>query len=172
MNVKLQVVLGCAALAAMIGVSSVADAQERTLSVSPRPNVTPSSSVSSRALVYHATREITVVGTVLEFRENSTTPPIGAHVTVQAGSGKVDVHLGPSSFLRANNFSLAPGDSVRFIGAMATARNGSVFLARIAQKGTQAIAVRSPQGFLLAPAAGRVLAKEQRAQAAQKAGAR
>jgi len=86
---------------------------------------------------------------------------------VQTATGKVDVHLGPSSYLHANNFALAVGDSVRFIGALSSTPTGSVLLARIAQKGNQALAIRSTKGFLLAASAGRTLPAEQRAQAAQ-----
>ena len=113
-----------------------------------------------------------VQGTVLNYSENSMSRPNEAHVTVQTPTGPVDVHLGPSSYLRSHHFSLATGDSVRFVGAMSSADTGSVLLARIAQKGSQAIAIRSAQGFLLATGATRSLSNEQRAQAPQNVSAR
>ena len=86
---------------------------------------------------------------------------------VQTPTGPVDVHLGPSSYLRANHFSLTAGDSVRILGSMSSADTGSVLLARIAQKAGQTIAIRSTQGFLLATGATRGMSNEQRMQAAQ-----
>src|SRR6516162_6706680 len=108
---------------------------------------------SSRRTAYHAAAETSLQGTVLDYNENSARPPVGAHVTVQTANGTVDVHLGPASYLHANHFSLTPGDSVRFVGAVASTDKGVLFMARIAQKGSQAIAIRSPQGFLLASGA-------------------
>jgi len=55
---------------------------------------------------------------------------------------------------------------------MSSADTGSVLLARIAQKGSQTIAIRSTRGFLLATGATRSLSKEQRAQASQNVSAR
>jgi hypothetical protein len=79
----------------------------------------------------------------------------------------MDVHLGPASYLHSNHFSLSAGDSVRFVGVNVVANGGSVFLARIAQKGTQALALRSPRGFLLATTATRALPQSERTQNAQ-----
>ena len=103
----------------------------------------------------------------MSFTEESSRAPIGVHATIQTAKGIVDVHLGPASYLRSNHFSLSAGDSVRIIGVNVTANGGNVFLARIAQKGTQALAVRSPRGFLLATSATRALPQAERTQSAQ-----
>ena len=79
---------------------------------------------------------------------------------------------GGDSIGHSQRATLATGDSVRFVGAMRSADTGSVLLARIAQKGSQAIAIRSVQGFLLATGATRSLSNEQRAQAPQNVSAR
>jgi len=92
---------------------------------------------------------------------------MGAHVTVQTASGTVDVHLGPASYLRSNHFSLAAGESVRLVGVSVQTKGGNVFLARMAQHGTQAIAVRSPNGFLLANSSARASLQSERAPNAQ-----
>jgi hypothetical protein len=153
---KIEMMMGCAALAGLMTLANTADAQERVSRASPR------------AAAYDANHEVVVQGTVLEYLENSTLPPIGTHVKVQTSSGTVDVHLGPSSYLRDSHFSFASGDSVRFVGAMSSVDKRPVLLARIAQKGSQAIAIRSTQGFLLATGATRSLSEKQRAQASQK----
>jgi hypothetical protein len=159
MKLKLHIIAGCTAFAAFITLWVSTSAQEK------RPEVT------SRTIAYNASCETVLQGTVLAYAENPPRTPIGAHVTVQTGSGTVEVHLGPASYLRANHFSLAPGDSVRFVGMISREGAQVVFLARIAQKGSQVIAIRSTQGFLLARGAPRCMSKEQRAQP-QEAGPR
>jgi hypothetical protein len=72
---------------------------------------------------------------------------------LQTSSGQVDVHLGNAKVLQANHFELNAGDSVRIIGEDLALGNGTIFAARIVQKGTQAVAVRNTKGFLTSPAA-------------------
>lgn len=98
---------------------------------------------------YDASREVSLVGTVVKYDPISTTPPIGAHVLVQTPSGQVDVHLGNGKLLDAANLALNAGDNVRIVGEPLALGNGTFFAARIVQKGTQAVAVRSARGFLI-----------------------
>jgi hypothetical protein len=146
--------VGTAVLATAILLSSRLPAQERP-------------PLAARSTAYSEARETVLQGTVLNYVENSAVAPIGAHVTVQTASGTADVHLGPASFLQANHFSLSAGDSVKFVGMSITTDKGAVFLARIAQKGDQSITIRSPRGFLLAPAAARTVPQPQGSQATQ-----
>ena len=136
MKHKVRMILGCALFGGSITLLISSSAQERGPLVSPRLNV------------YDTTREVVLQGTVLSYTEDSPLPPIGAHATLQTSSGTVDVHLGPVSYLRSNHFSLSAGDSIRFVGVSIPTNQGSVFLARIAQKGNQSIAIRSLRGFL------------------------
>lgn len=101
---------------------------------------------------YNASREISLVGTVVKYETSSAVPPIGAHATIQTASGQVDVHLGNARVLEANHLTLNVGDSVRIIGEPMALGEGTYFAARIVQKGTQAIAVRNSKGFPLTPA--------------------
>ena len=155
MKFELPVKVSTALLGAAILLSSTLPAQEK------RPPA------ATRAATYDQTRETVVQGTVLSYTENSEIPPIGAHVTIQTSGGPVDVHLGPASLLQSNHFSLSVDDSVRFVGVSVATDKGNIFLARIAQKGNQSIALRSPRGFLLAPAAARTIPQAQHAQASQ-----
>src|SRR5260370_12274332 len=82
----------------------------------------------------------------------ASSPPLGAHVTVQTAAGQVDVHLGNARVLLASHFQLNPGDNVRIVGEPMALGEGTYFAARIVQKGTQAIAVRNTKGFPLTPA--------------------
>ena len=166
MNIKVRMIVGFAPLAVAVTLSGTASAQHA------QPAQQTDTRVSARAAAHDATLEVVVQGTVLNYSENSISRPNGAHVTVQTPAGPVDVHLGPSSYLRSHHFSLAAGDSVRFVGAMSSADTGSVLLARIAQKGSESIALRSTRGFLLATGATRSLSNEHRAQAPQNVSAR
>jgi hypothetical protein len=100
-----------------------------------------------RSSGYDLKREGTLVGTVITFTESSTTPPLGPHVTLQTPGGVVDVHLGDARLLAANQFNIQAGDTLRIIGENVASGNASTFLARIVQKGTQALAVRSERGI-------------------------
>ncbi len=68
---------------------------------------------------------------------------------VQTSSGVVDVHVGSANYLKLNHLELAAGDNVRVIGELFSTGSDTVFLARIVQKGTTAVAVRSPKGMPL-----------------------
>jgi hypothetical protein len=100
-----------------------------------------------RSSGYDLKREDTLVGTVIAYTESSTTPPLGAHVTLQTAGGVADIHLGDARLLAANHFNIQTGDTLRIIGENVAFGSAAPFLARIVQKGTQALAVRSPRGI-------------------------
>jgi DNA/RNA endonuclease YhcR with UshA esterase domain len=100
---------------------------------------------------YDPSREVSLQGVVLSFTENSSVPPLGAHVSVQTSSGTLDVHLGSAKLLQASHFTLVAGDSVRIVGENLPFGGGSQFFARIIQKGNQSVALRSARGFPLRP---------------------
>lgn len=101
---------------------------------------------------YNASREISLVGTVVKYETNSAIPPIGAHLTMQTASGSVDVHVGNAKVLQAGHLILHPGDNVRIVGEPMALGEGTYFAARIVQKGTVAVAVRNARGLPLTPA--------------------
>jgi hypothetical protein len=110
-----------------------------------------------RTLAYDATQETVIEGTVLSYTAESATPPIGAHFVLQTAASAIDVHLGAASFLEANHFSLAKGDTVRVVGVSSATRKGTVFLARVIQKGGQSLVVRTANGAPLSSARARAL---------------
>ena len=148
--------IGRAALAVAILLPSASGAQQRNATVSSRP------------IAYDVARETIIQGVVIGYTEDSSEPPMGAHVAVQTGSATVDVHLGPAAYLRSNHFSLSVGDPVRFVGVSISTKKGNVFLARLMQNGKQALALRSPNGFLLAATAARALPQAAGTQNVQK----
>jgi hypothetical protein len=80
---------------------------------------------------------------------------MGAHLILQTAAGGIDVHLGAASFLQANHFSLATGESVRVVGVSSATRQGTVFLVRVIQKGGQSLVVRTANGTPLSLARAR-----------------
>lgn len=103
-------------------------------------------SAEPRASTYDLTRDTVLEGTVMKYTENSSVPPIGAHVTVQTSSGPVEVHLGDARFLKFNRFTLTEGSSVKITGQNLSYGQGTMFFARIIQQGGQALALRSTDG--------------------------
>jgi hypothetical protein len=104
---------------------------------------------------YEMSRETALTGTIVQFVKNSSVAPLGAHVVVQTGSGPVDVQLGDPRLLQANSLSLTAGDNVRIIGEALPYGQGTAtqFFARVIQKGSQVLNVRSVRGFPLKPMA-------------------
>ena len=103
--------------------------------------------------IYDTTREVTLIGTVASYQSSVDKPPLGAHLTLNTTAGPVDVHLGDARFLNANHFQIQTGDSVRIIGENVAYGAGTQFLARLIQKGTQALVLRSARGVPLSYAA-------------------
>lgn len=98
---------------------------------------------------YDLRREATLTGTVQSYATAAQVAPLGAHVTLQTSGGLVDVHLGDARLLAANKFAIQSGDSLRIIGENVLYGKGRQFVARIVQKGTQVLAVRSVRGIPL-----------------------
>ena len=122
---------------------------------------------------YDISKDVSIQGTVVNYTENSQTPPIGTHVLLQTASGNVDVHLGDARLVHLAKLNITQGTNVRFIGQMRTMGQNSVFLARLVQVGTQLVAVRSNHGLPLASAGARAnKALLANVQSDQKGGAR
>ena len=107
----------------------------------------PADAPAPRAGEYDVRRESEVVGTVVAYEANSKTAPFGARATVQTNSGVMDVHLGDPRLLAVNHFSIETGDTLRIVGETLNTGNTALFAARILQKGTQALAVRTVRGL-------------------------
>ena len=98
---------------------------------------------------YDLRRETNLVGTVVSFEPYSKTAPYGALLILQASFGVLEVHLGDARLLSANHFTIQSGDTLRIVGEPLSAHQATYFVARIVQKGTQALALRTPQGSLI-----------------------
>jgi hypothetical protein len=132
--------VGIVWLAIVVLLSTIASAQQKA------------QSVPQRNQGYDVSREVSLQGTVVSFAENSSIPPLGARLSIQTSSGVVDVHLGDARLLKASQFSVAAGDTIRIIGESLPYGDGTQFFGRIIQKGNQAVALRSARGLPLRPA--------------------
>ncbi len=127
-------------------------------------------SVAASSGGYNITNDVSLQGTILNYTENSKTPPLGTHVLLQTSSGNVDVHLGDARLLHQAKVSLTPGMSVRFVGQSQAVGKNTVFLARLVQVGSQVVAVRSNHGLPVTPGVARGKAAAKNAAAATQQG--
>jgi len=145
-------VLSAAVIAIFFLITSLAAAQEKTSSTLRQPSAA-------------VANDTVIEGTVVSFTANSNVPPIGAHVVVQTTSGQVDVHLGNGALLKQSNISLAPGDAIRIAGSNVPFGNGTIFAARVLQKGAQSVTLRNARGIPLAEGQSRAAVRETGARA-------
>lgn len=132
-------------LAVFFLASSFASAQQSNRSVAPR------------AGAYDLSRETVLQGTIVSSDAGSASTASGAQIKLNTSSGIVNVDLGNPKLLALNNLSLAAGDAVRLTGENIVTPSGTtVFAARIVQKGSQSLTVRSMRGFALRPLRGNV----------------
>lgn len=112
----------------------------------------PLERTASAAEAYDVGREQTLVGTVLTFSNTSQRSPFGPRLTLETASGVIDIHLGDARTLSEHHFAIQAGDTLRIVGeTVRLPNNTSQFLARILQKGDQAVAVRTAHGFPIPP---------------------
>jgi Flp pilus assembly secretin CpaC len=124
-------------LASALFVASAATAQQNPQLLRPTGNA------------YNVARETVLTGTVVSFTEGSTRS--GAHLMLNTSSGVTDINVGNAKLLSLNNITFAPGESVRITGENVTVADSTFFAARIVQKGSQSITVRSERGFMARP---------------------
>lgn len=99
---------------------------------------------------YNPSTETTVTGTIEEVR---TVPSRsgrgwgGTHLDLKTESGTFDVHLGPSAFLAAKNFTFAKGDQVEATGSKVTYQGHDAIIAREVKMGGKVLTLRNAQGI-------------------------
>ncbi len=97
---------------------------------------------------YDPKTEVTVAGTVQEIK---TYPrkgggAAGEHLLLEAPDGVVDVHLGPSDFLKAKGFDVAAGDAIEVTGSKIKGKEAEAIIARQVKKGEKTWTLRSASG--------------------------
>jgi hypothetical protein len=97
---------------------------------------------------YNPSTEVTVKGAVEKVTEDAN--PMGwsgTHLTLKTGTETLDVHLGPSDFLREKKFEIATGDQVEVIGTKIKYEGADALLAREIKKGDKSLILRNAQGI-------------------------
>ncbi len=69
----------------------------------------------------------------------------GIHLAMSAGSEKMEVHLGPASFIEGK-MTFARGDAVKVEGSKLVASGKSVIIAKRVFKGTSTLTLRNDDG--------------------------
>jgi hypothetical protein len=70
----------------------------------------------------------------------------GTHLTVKTASESIEVHLGPTVWLREQGINLAAGDTVEILGSRVTMRGVPVLMAREVKKGESTWTLRPGMG--------------------------
>ncbi len=99
---------------------------------------------------YDPASEMTLKGVVEEVKQIPS--PMGwegTHLIVKADKETMEVHIGPSFYLKEQNFSFAKGDSVEVIGSKVKYEGADVVLAREVRKGDKTLNLRNGQGIPL-----------------------
>ncbi|MGE0460153.1 MAG: DNA-binding protein [Vicinamibacterales bacterium] len=109
--------------------------------------------------MYDARTEARFTGSVVEVQD--VVPPVrsgrrslgGTHLTLKTTTESLDVHLGPTAFLKDRKVELVQGDAVEILGSPVTLDGESVLLAREIKKGESTWTLRDATGRpLWAPA--------------------
>lgn len=98
--------------------------------------------------MYNPATETTVKGTVEEIKTVTGRHGWnGTHLTLKTKGKTIDVHLGPSSFLKEKGFSLGKGDQVEVTGATTEIGGSEALIAREVKKGKNTLVLRDAQGI-------------------------
>ncbi len=72
--------------------------------------------------------------------------PRGTHLIVKTDQGKMEVHLGPTSFLEKQQFTFAKDDQVEVTGSKIKVEGADALIAREVKKGGKTLTLRNAQG--------------------------
>jgi DNA/RNA endonuclease YhcR with UshA esterase domain len=97
---------------------------------------------------YNPATETTVQGTVEEVMQTTGQHGwSGIHVSLKSNQGMYDVHVGPASYLSAQQFTISKGDSLEVTGSRTKMNNKDVLIARQITKEGKTLTLRDAQGY-------------------------
>jgi hypothetical protein len=70
----------------------------------------------------------------------------GTHLRATCGGDALDVHLGPSAFVKGKNFPLAKGDEIEVTGSRVAYDGGTSLVAKEVRKGDAVLELRDESG--------------------------
>jgi hypothetical protein len=97
---------------------------------------------------YDKATEVTLRATVEEIKEYSS--PMGwngTHAIVKTEGQTLDVHLGPSDFLKEKGFELEAGNEIEVLGSKVKIEGNDTLLAREVKKADMTLILRNAQGI-------------------------
>ncbi|HTO89107.1 MAG TPA: hypothetical protein VMR54_16415 [Thermoanaerobaculia bacterium] len=97
---------------------------------------------------YDPKTEITVSGTVDEVKVYSRQGSVagGVHLLLKTSDSVLDIHLGPSGFLKEKSFDVVKGDAIEVIGSKVKVNDKDAVIARQVKKGEKSWTLRSASG--------------------------
>lgn len=107
---------------------------------------------------YNTASEVTVSGTVDDIQQmmgagsasQTWSCPrgwTGTHLMLKTDVGILPVHVGPSAYLAAKNFTVAKGDKLTILGSKVQYQRSDVLVAKRITKGSQVLTLRNSAGF-------------------------
>jgi hypothetical protein len=97
---------------------------------------------------YNPATEVTVKGAVEEVTQTTGRRGwAGIHLTLKTDEGAYDVHVGPASYISAQQFAFAKGESVEVIGSKTAVGGKEVLIARQITRDGKTLTLRDEQGF-------------------------
>lgn len=97
---------------------------------------------------YNRATETTVKGTVEEVTETTGRRGLaGTHLMLKTDEGTYDVHVGPSSYVSAQQFTFAKGETIETVGSKTSVSDKDVLIARQITKSGKILTLRDEQGF-------------------------
>ncbi|OFW12903.1 MAG: hypothetical protein A3H27_07800 [Acidobacteria bacterium RIFCSPLOWO2_02_FULL_59_13] len=100
---------------------------------------------------YDTATEVTLKGTIDEVNEVDCPECLrgtkGVHITLKSGDQKYEVHLGPTSFLADQKFTVAENDEIEVVGSKIKLGDSEVVLGREVKKGDATLVLRDKQGI-------------------------
>lgn len=88
----------------------------------------------------------TVEGEILDVQRPSGRAHEGVHVVLATGSEKLDVHLGPDSYVDKQTLKLAKGDRVEVKGSRTTVGGKPAMIAQEVKRGDERLVLRDAEG--------------------------
>ena len=106
---------------------------------------------------YNLATETTLTGTVDEVKNvpASGRGGGGLHLILNASSGRIEVHVGPASFVSSKGVTFAKGDALTVVGSKVTMEGQEAVIAREIKRGDQVLTLRDAKGFPLWSGRGR-----------------
>jgi hypothetical protein len=101
-----------------------------------------------RSPIYDPKTETTITGAIQEVKEvPGPGRGTGTHLIVKAGDEVSDIHVGPTWYLKQQNYAFAKGDQIEVLGSKVKYQGADVIVARQIKKEGNTWTLRDTQGI-------------------------